>query len=90
MNDGGPAFPGTVPKAYRQDFQFASGMSLRDYFAAAVESPTEDEIHRACKALFGCSFACAEHWQIWQAEAFVRYRKSDYMLAERSKKGGDK
>lgn len=71
-NDGGPAFPVTNVEA------FDSGMTLRDYFAAAaLSSATLDERNNPTMAGDGPSYAGA---------AIRAYRFADAMLAAREVK----
>lgn len=75
-DDGGPAFP--VPSQRTKDgfgtIAARSGMTLRDWFAAA--------------ALTGMAGNSGAPWMQWKDMATGAYAAADAMLAERAKRRG--
>lgn len=76
--DGGHAFPTTFVEPNIGGTY--SGMSLRDYFAAAALPATYEEMTRS-----------DYHSSCWvKSAATYAYKLADAMLAERAKQGGGK
>jgi len=95
--DGGPAFPSPLERYLNEKDEYAyrggEGMSLRDYFAAAVEIKESDhpDTFVLVEVLLGRPMPAPEAdlrgWlEFWaEYEAMVRGIKADAMLAERAK-----
>lgn len=91
VDDGGPAFP--MPRSPMQHgavLDSVPGMSLRDYFAAHAPSPIADGatpggVSELTGVPMPTSQSDAPAWgQFWlKAEAILRYRYADAMIAAR-------
>jgi hypothetical protein len=87
-DDGGPAFP--IPPVGTGDPRDgmaggSSGMSLRDYFAAAA---TEIDIEELLPSTRGEASELFKADGIKRTRLWARYRHADLMIAERAKTNG--
>lgn len=100
INDGGPAFPGKrIHRApgvdiFHGDYESFEGMTLRDYFAAIspgiADDANADQLELCFPELgkipkFSQDPIGNSNWWCF-ADAAIRYRYADAMLAQRTRK----